>query len=133
MGHKDTGSSTIQREGATALSCSSCLRAEREIKDREKEIKEDEGRKGKKIGQVFSTELFLGGSGRLKQEQPMTCRPWYLVALGGCRLSADGPQLLVGLDHHDGERIPEAAFTHCPNQDTLCVPAGKVRSKFQGS
>lgn len=43
-------SSTIQRGGATALSCSSCLKAEREIKDREKEIKEDEGQKGKKIG-----------------------------------------------------------------------------------
>lgn len=37
-------------EHGAALSCSSWLKAEREIKDREKEIKEDERQKGKKIG-----------------------------------------------------------------------------------
>lgn len=143
-GQWDTGtrgcrSSTIQRGGAAALSFSSCLKAERETKNREKEIKEGEGQKGKKTGQVFPTCLlaeqsyFWGALWCLKQKQPMTCSPWYPVALGGCCLSADGPQVLVGLDHHDSERIPEAAFTHCPNQDTLCIPAGKVMSKFQGS
>lgn len=127
----------ISKRGCNSSFLSSCLKAEAEIKDSGKEVKEVEGQEGKKIGQVFSTCLlaeqscFWEALGRLKQKQPKTCSPWNTVALGGCCWCADCTQVLVGSD--DGERIPEAAFTPCPDQDTPCVPAGKVMSKFQGS
>lgn len=83
MGHRDAGmrEQHSSKRGATAPSCSSCLKAEGEIMDREKEIKEDEGQKGKKTGQVFSTCLLAEQSyfrdplGHLKQKQLMTCSP----------------------------------------------------------
>lgn len=111
----------MERRGDTAAQGSSTARGGGHdsslFEEREKELKEYEGQKGMKTGEVFSTclmaeqILFWEAPGHLIYKQLMRSGPQCPVALGGYCWSitiADGHQVLE--DHHDGESISEPAF-----------------------